>query len=81
MGIWTQWIRASIGAGLASMLAVSMAAAGSNDWTQWRGPARNGVASEFQAPEEWPDELEVVWRVELGDGHSSPLVAGDRVYE
>lgn len=50
------------------------------EWTQWRGPLRNGIAAEFEAPTEWPRELEEVWRLQVGDGHSSPLVADDVLY-
>jgi hypothetical protein len=30
---------------------------GSTDWTQWRGPNRDGVATNFSAPASWPDTL------------------------
>lgn len=49
------------------------------DWPQWRGPARDGVAS-FTAPKAWPEKLTKVWSIEAGAGHASPLVAGGRVY-
>ena len=49
-------------------------------WGQWRGPDRDGVASQFDAPEEWPRELAAAWRIEVGDGHSSPLVDGEEIY-
>ncbi|MEZ5365708.1 MAG: hypothetical protein R2748_26105 [Bryobacterales bacterium] len=47
------------------------------DWPQWRGPARDGQA---QAPAQWPEKLTRKWRVEVGEGHSSPVVLGGRVY-
>lgn len=52
-------------------------------WTQWRGPARDGILREA-AP--WPDELndanlKQVWRVkDLGPSYSGPLVAKDRIF-
>jgi len=49
------------------------------DWPQWRGPGRDGVAA-FTAPKAWPAKLTKVWSVEAGGGHSSPLVAGGKVY-
>ena len=48
------------------------------NWPQWRGPARNGVAV-FTAPATWPASLTRRWEVAVGAGHSSPVIAGDRV--
>ncbi len=48
------------------------------DWPQWRGPNRDGVSSERVEP--WKGELKVVWKQPVGEGHSSPVVAADRVY-
>ncbi len=48
------------------------------EWSQWRGPARDGAA-EFSAPATWPTALTKRWEVTVGGGHSSPVVSGDRV--
>src|SRR5262249_10512832 len=50
------------------------------DWPQWRGPNRDGVASSFTAPTVWPDKLKTIWKVSVGVGHSSPVVDGRRVF-
>ena len=50
------------------------------DWTQWRGDHRNGMASGFQAPDEWPEALTKKWSVEVGNGVASPSIKGQRVY-
>jgi outer membrane protein assembly factor BamB len=50
------------------------------DWPQWRGANRDGVITGFVAPKTWPDQLKQRWKVTVGIGHSSPLVAGSRVY-
>lgn len=50
------------------------------DWTQWRGAQRDGAASNFVAPNVWPKTLTLKWKVPVGGGFSSPLVAQDRVY-
>ena len=55
------------------------AVADGSDWPQWRGPDRNGIAA-AALPDTLPATLEPRWRVEVGEGHSSPVVAGDRVY-
>jgi outer membrane protein assembly factor BamB len=50
------------------------------DWPQWRGPNRDGSApSEPRKP--WPERLRQVWNVPVGEGHSSPVVAGKRVFQ
>jgi len=51
------------------------------DWPQWRGPARDGLVAGLGAPRaSWPQALQKGWSVAVGEGHASPLVAGDRVY-
>jgi len=54
-------------------------AAPAAEWPQWRGPNRDGVAA-ASAPKAWPKELKERWRVNVGVGHSSPVVAAGRVY-
>src|SRR5262245_32006852 len=50
------------------------------DWPQFRGPNRDGVASAFDAPASWPDSLLQRWKVDVGIGHASPVLAGNRIY-
>lgn len=64
---------------LMSVAALSLEAQRPADWTQWRGPNRDGVAP-FSAPQAWPDALVQRWRVEVGEGYATPLVVGNRVY-
>lgn len=63
---------------LAALLATYITFA--QDWPQWRGPNRDGVVSSFAAPKVWPEKLKTIWKVPVGIGHSSPVVAGSRVY-
>jgi outer membrane protein assembly factor BamB len=51
------------------------------DWTQWRGPSRDGVIRSFTPPQTWPDELIRRWNVEIGTGYATPIVVADRVYQ
>jgi outer membrane protein assembly factor BamB len=55
-------------------------AAWCEDWPQWRGPNRDGVAAGFAEPKAWPEKLTLKWKVTVGEGHSSPVVAGGRIY-
>jgi outer membrane protein assembly factor BamB len=50
------------------------------DWPQWRGPNRDGITRDFSAPSNWPASLKENWRITVGEGHSSPVAAEDRVY-
>ena len=53
----------------------------SRAWAQWRGPMADGVAPAADPPVEWSKTKNVRWKISLpGKGHSSPIVAGDRVF-
>jgi len=62
------------------ILFVATTAANAQEWTQWRGPARDGSVSSKNAPAAWPEALKRTWRVEIGEGYSSPVVAGGHVF-
>lgn len=51
------------------------------DWPQWRGPNRDGTAPDFAVPKQWPEKLTQRWQITVGEGHSSPVVGGGRVYQ
>ena len=51
----------------------------SADWTEWRGPTRDGVA-QGNAPQSWPDKLTQKWKIAAGEGHSSPIQAAGRIF-
>jgi outer membrane protein assembly factor BamB len=53
---------------------------GSSDWPQFRGPNRDGVVASFAEPKAWPAQLTRVWKVDVGDGYATPILAGNRVY-
>jgi len=50
------------------------------DWTQWRGPGRDGVVPAANTPASWPASLRRAWRVEVGEGYSSPVVSHGKVF-
>jgi len=62
------------------ILAVLACSAPAEDWPQWRGPNRDGVAVGFAEPKAWPEKLTLKWKVTVGEGHSSPVVADGRIY-
>jgi outer membrane protein assembly factor BamB len=66
------WLRV-----LGVLLLVTGSAA-AEDWPQWLGPRRDGSTAETVAL--WKGPLEAVWRLPVGEGHSSPVVAGGKVF-
>jgi outer membrane protein assembly factor BamB len=53
----------------------------SSDYTQWRGPNRDGgAAASFAAPAAWPERLTQKWKVPVGLGYATPLLVGNRIY-
>ena len=68
-----------------AVLAIAVGAASialrAQDWNQWRGPSRTGVAAAFTTPSAWPDKPTKAWQVKIGSGHSSPVVAAGRVFQ
>ena len=50
-------------------------------WPGWLGPGRDGWVDVFKAPSRWPEKLQRGWRVKVGTGYGSPLVAAGRVYQ
>jgi outer membrane protein assembly factor BamB len=51
------------------------------DWPQWRGPTRDGVAANAKLPTMWPAKPpQPLWRVPIGPGYSSPVIADGRLF-
>jgi outer membrane protein assembly factor BamB len=71
--------RAGAFGGLAAALLLTTAALSQN-WPQWRGPNRDGVVHGVKVPATWPNSLTEEWKVEVGEGVASPVVAGKSVY-
>ena len=62
------------------LLCGRVVAAAEGDWPGWRGPLCDGHSTESSVPVQW-DEKAIVWRTELpGEGQSSPVIAGDRIF-
>jgi outer membrane protein assembly factor BamB len=63
------------------VIALVLALALADDWTQFRGPSGMGVSNETGIPLEWSKEKGITWTADLpGVGLSSPVVAAGRVY-
>jgi outer membrane protein assembly factor BamB len=60
--------------------AVVAAQPGTAAWPQWRGPFNTGMA-EGTAPLRWDDNTNIQWKTAIpGRGHSTPVIAGDRLF-
>jgi hypothetical protein len=56
---------------------VSMA----EDWPCFRGPSRQGISGEKNLPERWSATSNIAWKTAIaGEGWSSPIVWGERVF-
>lgn len=60
---------------LLSSCAVLIAA----DWTEWRGPHRDGIL--IAEPKAWPEKLKQKWKVDVGEGHASPILASGSIFD
>ncbi|MCS7026411.1 MAG: PQQ-binding-like beta-propeller repeat protein [Bryobacteraceae bacterium] len=50
------------------------------DWPQFRGANGQGVSASRNLPVEFGPEKNVVWKTPLPPGHSSPVIAGNRIF-
>ncbi len=65
---------------LAGFLSVVSFPVSAQDWPQWRGPKRDGVAPMLKLPERWPSKLTELYRIDAGEGHAGPVVVGGRLF-
>jgi outer membrane protein assembly factor BamB len=67
---------------VAAVCAVALCAASvlAQDWPQWRGVNRDGKASGFTAPAQWPQQLTEKWKTAVGAGDATPALVGDKLY-
>ncbi len=68
-------------AAFAGMSAMPLAQSQGPDWPQWRGPRRDGTLTSFSEPKVWPETLTQRWKITVGDGYSTPIIVGNRVYQ
>ncbi len=62
------------------LLAFGPAAIPAGDWTDWRGPSRDGTSPERNLPARWsPSGENLAWKAPYG-ARSTPVIFGDRLY-
>ncbi|MET0626177.1 MAG: PQQ-binding-like beta-propeller repeat protein [Pyrinomonadaceae bacterium] len=81
------WLRMTVAGLCLCLLGASLpgsadTAASASDWSQWRGPERDGVSRERGLLRQWPaGGPKLLWQVnDIGDGYSTPAVVGSRIY-
>jgi outer membrane protein assembly factor BamB len=61
-------------------LCFSSAALGGN-WPRFRGPNGTGTVADKDVPLKWSEQENLLWKVRLpGQGNSSPVIWGDRIF-
>jgi outer membrane protein assembly factor BamB len=66
---------------VAGIVAGIAAAAGAQEWPQFRGPERNGISRDSGILRTWPEAGPAeLWRQKIGIGYSAVSVVGDRLY-
>jgi outer membrane protein assembly factor BamB len=66
---------------LVLLLLAAVGAARGDNRPRWRGPDGNAVSSEKGLPWQWAADKNVRWKTAIpGEGASSPVVWGDRVF-
>ena len=59
---------------------VTASSASAQEWTRFRGPNGQGHSAATDLPEKWT-EADLNWKVALpGQGHSSPVLWGDKIF-
>jgi outer membrane protein assembly factor BamB len=73
-------------AGLFGLFALSVVSVGAQprgvavEWSRFRGPNGSGISTATRIPSEFGPDRNVVWKLALPPGHSSPILFGDRIY-
>jgi len=62
------------------ILLLATALAG-QEWPQWRGAERDGTVTGVDLPAAWPERLTRKWKITVGVGHSSPVIADGKLYQ
>ena len=62
-------------------ISITTAAARADNWERFRGPNGDGIAFDKNIPIKFNATEGVLWKVPIaGDGHSSPIIWGDRLF-
>jgi outer membrane protein assembly factor BamB len=65
---------------IAVLTLVATVAATDTDWSRFRGPNGSGISETKNLPAEFGPEKNVIWKVDLPQGYSSPIIFDDRIF-
>jgi outer membrane protein assembly factor BamB len=72
--------RAAFLVALVAMCAAAAGASGEPGWSRFRGPNGSGISAATKVPTAFGPATNLLWRRPLPQGHSSPILQGDRIY-
>lgn len=61
-------------------LGIAVRAAEPPNWSRFRGPNGSGISDAVKVPTEFGPDKNLLWRLPLPQGHSSPILFKDRIY-
>src|SRR5687768_2579253 len=64
--------------GVVVLAGASLAA--TTEWSRFRGPNGSGLSTATRIPTEFGPDKNLLWRLPLPQGHSSPILYDDRIY-
>src|SRR5688500_2224942 len=62
------------------LMALAVSAVSDTDWSRFRGPNGSGISETKGLPTEFGPDKNVIWKVDLPQGYSSPVIHGDRIF-
>jgi outer membrane protein assembly factor BamB len=65
---------------LSALAPLLIVQAPAGDWAQFRGPGGRAVADDTPIPTDFGPDKRVLWKATLPAGHSSPCIAGGRIF-
>ena len=65
---------------LLALILASAAASNDTDWSRFRGANGSGISETKGLPAEFGPDTNVVWKVDLPQGFSSPIIHGNRIF-
>ena len=65
---------------LALAASSAIAAAPHDEWSRFRGPNGSGISASKNLPTEFGPDKNLIWKLTLPQGHSSPILFRDRLY-
>ena len=77
---YTAGVRYTTVISLLSLLLSSSLIAAPVDWSRFRGPNGSGLSEATRIPTEFGPDKNLIWRLSLPQGHSSPILSENRIY-